>query len=80
MAAPSPDSIMPDDRSQVEVSELSTNAAPDRYGRAGDLIALVLILAAPLTLVLFGKASVAMVIAVAEFVAIVLRAWWRGHK
>ncbi|WP_327106929.1 hypothetical protein [Nonomuraea glycinis] len=76
-----PHTIMPEDagpkakKASSELSHMNTQAKS-----LVDLAALFVVVAAPVLLVWVGQASVAAVLAVAEFVAIVLRAWWRGHN
>lgn len=42
-----------------------------------DLVALALILAVPTILIIVGNVGVAVLVAAAEFVVVVLRAWWQ---
>jgi hypothetical protein len=76
-----PHTIMPEDATpKAKKAPSAPSCMNTRAKSFVDLAALVVVVAAPVLLVWVGRASVAVVLAVAEFVAIVLRAWWRGHN
>ncbi|WP_146607250.1 hypothetical protein [Spongiactinospora gelatinilytica] len=76
-----PHTIMPEEgRPKAKKASSAHSHMSARAKSFVDLAALVVVVAAPVLLVWVGQASVAVILAVAEFVAIVLRAWWRGHN